>query len=38
MIVKWDTTPHQVVGVIKDMVMESPYEPVKPTFFFPESR
>ncbi len=34
MIVKWDTTPHQVVGVIKDMVMESPYEPVKPTFFF----
>jgi ABC-type antimicrobial peptide transport system permease subunit len=34
MIIKWDTTPHQVVGVIKDMVMESPYEPVKPTFFF----
>ena len=34
MIIKWDTTPHQVVGVIKDMIMESPYEPVKPTFFF----
>jgi ABC-type antimicrobial peptide transport system permease subunit len=32
--IKWDTTPHQVVGVIRDMVMESPYEPVKPTFFF----
>ena len=31
--IKWDTTPHHVVGVIKDMVMESPYEPVKPTIF-----
>jgi putative ABC transport system permease protein len=33
MTIKWDTTPHHVVGVIKDMVMESPYEPVKPTIF-----
>jgi len=33
-IIKWDTTPHQVIGVIKDMVMGSPYEPVQPTFFF----
>ena len=32
-IIKWDTTPHLVVGVVKDMVMESPYEPVKPTIF-----
>ena len=32
--IKWDTTPHHVVGVIRDMVMESPYEPVKPTLFF----
>jgi len=32
--IKWDTVPHHVVGVIKDMVMESPYEPAKPTFFF----
>jgi putative ABC transport system permease protein len=32
--IKWDTTPHKVIAVIKDMVMESPYEPVKPTFFF----
>ena len=32
--IKWDTTPHHVVGVVKDMVMESPYEPVKPTIFF----
>jgi putative ABC transport system permease protein len=31
--IKWDTTPHHVVGVIKDMIMENPYEPVKPTIF-----
>jgi putative ABC transport system permease protein len=31
--IKWDTTPHHVVGVIRDMIMESPYEPVKPTIF-----
>jgi putative ABC transport system permease protein len=33
MTIKWDTTPHHVVGIIKDMIMESPYEPVKPTLF-----
>jgi putative ABC transport system permease protein len=33
MTIKWDTTPHHVVGVIKDMIMQSPYEPVKPTMF-----
>ncbi len=32
-IIKWDTTHFRVVGVIKDMIMESPYEPVKPTIF-----
>lgn len=32
-IIKWDTTHYKVVGVVKDMVMESPYEPVKPTIF-----
>ena len=32
-IIKWDTTPYKVVGVVKDMIMESPYEPVKPTIF-----
>jgi len=31
--IKWDTTPYRVVGVIKDMIMESPYTPVKPTIF-----
>jgi putative ABC transport system permease protein len=33
MTIKWDTTPHHVVGIIKDMIMQSPYEPVKPTIF-----
>jgi len=31
--IKWDTTAYHVVGVVKDMVMESPYTPVKPTIF-----
>jgi ABC-type antimicrobial peptide transport system permease subunit len=26
--------PYKILGVIKDMVMESPYEPVEPTLFF----
>jgi putative ABC transport system permease protein len=34
MTIKWDTTPNHVIGVIRDMVMQSPYEPVRPTFFF----
>ena len=38
MTIKWDTTPNHVVGVIRDMVMQSPYEPVKPTFFFLSSK
>jgi ABC-type antimicrobial peptide transport system permease subunit len=29
----WNDRKFTVVGVIKDMVMESPYEPVKPTLF-----
>ena len=31
--IKWDTTPHQVVGVVKNLIMQSPYEPVSPTIF-----
>lgn len=31
--IKWNDKNYTVVGVIKDMVMESPYEPVKPTIF-----
>ena len=29
----WNSKPYIVVGVIKDMVMQSPYEPVQPTVF-----
>ncbi|MGN6193394.1 MAG: ABC transporter permease [Ginsengibacter sp.] len=32
-IINWNKKPYTVVGVVKDMVMESPYEPVKPTIF-----
>ncbi len=28
------TASYQILGVVKDMVMESPYEPVKPVIFF----
>lgn len=31
--IKWGETPHHVVGVIKDMVMQSPYQPVQPSIF-----
>ena len=31
--ITWDGRPYHVVGVIKDMVMESPYEPVTRTVF-----
>jgi ABC-type antimicrobial peptide transport system permease subunit len=30
--------PYQVIGVIKDMIRESPFEPVKPTFFLLDYR
>jgi putative ABC transport system permease protein len=33
-IVTTDGKPYHVIGVIKDMLMSSPYEPVKQTFFF----
>jgi putative ABC transport system permease protein len=32
-IINWNKKPYTVVGVVKDMVMQSPYEPVKPTIF-----
>ncbi|MEZ0610822.1 ABC transporter permease [Fibrella sp. WM1] len=31
--IKWNGKPFQIVGVIKDMVMESPFEPVYQTAF-----
>ena len=31
--IKWDGVPYHVIGVVKDMVSESPYFPVRPTLF-----
>jgi putative ABC transport system permease protein len=31
--VQWFGKPHRVIGVVKDMIMQSPYEPVRPTIF-----
>jgi putative ABC transport system permease protein len=38
-IINWDTEFYdgenfKVIGVVKDMVMKSPFEPIKPTIFF----
>ncbi|MCA0397748.1 MAG: ABC transporter permease [Bacteroidetes bacterium] len=33
-IIKWNGKDRTVVGVVKDLVMQSPYEPVQPTIFF----
>ncbi|OOG70754.1 ABC transporter permease [Algoriphagus sp. A40] len=32
-IVKWNNKPYRILGVIKDMVMGSPYEPIHQTVF-----
>ena len=29
----WEDRPYTIIGVIKDMVVESPYEPVRPSLF-----
>ena len=31
--VRWDDQPFTVIGVIHDVIMESPYESVRPTFY-----
>ncbi|MDB5134115.1 MAG: FtsX-like permease family protein [Mucilaginibacter sp.] len=31
--IRWDGDPYHIIGVIKDMVAESPYEPVRPSLF-----
>ena len=33
-IITWDDKKYTVLGVTKDMVVESPYEPIKPTIFY----
>lgn len=32
-VMRWQGKDHVIVGVIKDMVMESPYQPIRPTIF-----
>lgn len=32
-VIRWLGKDHVIVGVIKDMVMESPYQPIRPTIF-----
>ncbi|HVU54247.1 MAG TPA: ABC transporter permease [Puia sp.] len=31
--IRWHNEDHPIIGVIHDMVMKSPYQPVEPTFF-----
>jgi ABC-type antimicrobial peptide transport system permease subunit len=33
-IMKWEGKDRKITGVVKDLVMESPYTPVRPTIFF----
>lgn len=32
-VIRWDGKPHQIVGVVKDLIMESPYQPIQPCLF-----
>jgi ABC-type antimicrobial peptide transport system permease subunit len=32
--ISWQGTAHIITGVVQDMVMESPYQPVMPTYFW----
>ena len=32
--IRWGDSEYPVIGVIEDMVMESPYEPIKPVVFY----
>jgi len=32
-ILTWNDKPYTIIGVIKDMIIESPYEPVRPSLF-----
>ena len=32
-VIRWHQVDHPIVGVVKDLVMESPYRPVQPVFF-----
>lgn len=32
-VIRWLDQDHMIIGVVKDMVMESPYQPIRPTIF-----
>jgi ABC-type antimicrobial peptide transport system permease subunit len=32
-ILSWNEKPYTIIGIIKDMIIESPYEPVRPSLF-----
>jgi ABC-type antimicrobial peptide transport system permease subunit len=32
-IVRWDSIPYTVIGVIRDVIAESPFEPVRPSLY-----
>ncbi|HEV9037597.1 MAG TPA: FtsX-like permease family protein [Puia sp.] len=32
--ITWNDSPRVVIGIVRDMVMENPYQPIKPTIFF----
>ena len=36
--IRWNNKSYQIVGVVKDMLMESPYEPVFRTVFLMSTR
>ena len=33
-IIRWNDKDHKVIGVVRDMVMQSPYQPIQPGIFF----
>lgn len=32
-VIKWDSSRYHVVGVVEDLVMDSPYDPIRPVVF-----
>ncbi len=32
-IIRWENKPFKIVGVIKDVIVESPYEPIRPSVY-----
>ncbi|MEL6971141.1 MAG: ABC transporter permease [Bacteroidota bacterium] len=32
-VLQWDGKPHPIVGVVEDAIMESPFDPIRPTVF-----